>query len=443
MTDLHSIVSQEQVEIERLFVGSVVRSQDLALRDAGWLDPEVFMTPGYQEFWTRVKNGEDPIQVTFAMPELRDAFSWSNEILFNKVGSYAHALVEKNYLRASILAAEQIVKYAQDGDEGGIQQVVATMSTQNAGGASGMRTPLEIAFSLNERIAKGNISIPWGIDSLDLATRGKERGTMTVLAGRPSMGKSSLAFQCNEHQALEQKLKVGVWSLEMSGEQIFARRNCYKIDRMWMDVRSGMISASEEESLKVYNVKYAEELDGHLLVNDSTATATMDIVRTQLQEKFDVIMIDHLGLLEDRPLKGERHDQKLGRITKTLHALAKNTNSVILLLAQLNRGVEQRSDKRPTMADLRDSGEIEQNADNVGLIYGEWYYDKNADNTTEINFGKFRDGLQHSTAYVRFVKHRQEFESLTQREIDDLATEQLELLGNGDDPLNLQEEMPF
>ena len=445
MTDsLHTIVSQEQVEAEQAFAGCVLINGEYARREAGWLDPNTLMNPDIKTFWTRTLAGEDPVEVSFDMHIPAEVLKWSQLTTSHMdVGKYANALVKKNYLRESILGAELIAQHAQNGNDDGIQQVVARMATQNAGGAIKMRTPLEVAMSLNKRIEKGNISIPWGIESLDIATRGKERGTMTVIAGRPSMGKSSLAFQCNEHQAMEQKLKVGVWALEMSGEQMFARRNCYKIDRMWMDVRSGLISASEEESLKKFNIQYAEALEGHMWIEDSTTTTSMDIVRTQLRENFDVIMIDHLGLLEDRKWKGERHDQKLGRITKTLHSLAKSTNCVVLLLAQLNREVESRTDKRPTMSDLRDSGEIEQNADNIGLIYGEWYYDKNADNTTEINFGKFRDGTQHSTAYVRFEKAQQNFVSLSQVEIDEMSAEQMELVANGNVPLNTQDDIPF
>ena len=445
MNNLHDVVSQEQVEAEQAFAGAVLINGEFARQEVGWLDPDILMSPEIKDFWTRVRQGEDPLEVSFDLKIPAELLKWQGRVTSHlHIVKYANALVKKNYLRESILGAEMIVQHAQTGNEDGIQQVIARMATKNAGGTIKMRTPLEVALSLNKRIEKGNISIPWGIESLDIATRGKERGTLTVLAGRPSMGKSSLAFQCNEYQALVEHLKVGVFAVEMSGEQMFARRNCYKIDRMWMDVRAGLISKSDEESLKKYVHEYAEELEGYMYINDSTSTTSMDIVRTQLKENFDVIMIDHLGLLDDRRWKGERHDQFLGRITRTLHSLAKNTNCVILLLAQLNRRVEERADKRPTMSDLRDSGEIEQNADNVGLMYGEWYYDRQADNVTEVNFGKFRDGLMHNTAYVKFEKARQNFISLSQREIDDLSTEAMEAAANGEEPDdNLQLDIPF
>jgi replicative DNA helicase len=213
-----------------------------------------------------------------------------------------------------------------------------------------------------------------------------------------------------------------------------------------MEVRSENVSVTQREQLKGYVIDYAEEIDGYLYVNDSTHTTSTDIIRTQLREKFDVIMIDHLTLLKDKPWRGERHDQKLGRISMAMHELAKNTNCVVLLLAQLNRNLEQRQDKRPTMADLRDSGELEQNADNVALIYGEWYYDPQADNITEINFGKYRDGVKDRTAYVKFNKSDQQFDSVTQKELDEMSEEEMEQAHEtegGHTQINAQQEIPF
>lgn len=446
MDDLHSVVSKEQVEIERTFAGAVLVAPDLARKEAGWLAPETLMNPEIKEFWERVRSGEDPHSagMSISVEFYSDLTRWMDLGLTSlAVGEYAAALQEKNYLRETIVSAEALVKASLDGRPTLVEQIVNSMMSKRFTNKTGMRNPKEIADSLNERIDQGNITIPWGVDSMDAATMGAERGTMTVLAGRPSMGKSSLAFQCNEHQALEQRLRVGVWAVEMSAEQMFARRNCYKVGATWQEVRSGLISPADKASLKKYNHEYAEALKGHMWINDSTETTTMDIVRTQLREGFDVLMIDHLGLLKDPRIKGERHDQYLGRLTETLHSLAKNTNSVVILLAQLNRGVEQRTDKRPTMSDLRDSGQIEQNADNVALIYGEWYYNVDADNVTEVNFGKFRDGVIHSRAYVRFDKTKQHFDSLEQREIDAISTAEMQAAKEGNPLDGLQEEIPF
>jgi replicative DNA helicase len=425
MNELYSVVSQEQVEAEKLLIGAILRDPK-ALANVGFLSVDNFMVPEHQEFWNRIKNGEEPVEVVMAVPGMTKAFTWSNDALFGREQQYANALQDKAYIREAVRSAEAIVKAAMEGKKDDIQTLAFDMTKRNPGGYSRMRSPHEIAASLNRRIDQGNISIPFGIESMDDATRGLERGTLTTLAARPSMGKSSLAFQVNENQALVQGLRVGVFALEMSGEQMFARRNCHKVGAMWQDVRSENITSKQKDDLKRHIETYAEQLDGLMYISDDTSTTVAQIVRTQLRERFDVIMIDHLGLLKDKILSGERHDQYLGRLTETLHSLAKNTQSVVLLLAQLNRSVEARQDKRPHMGDLRDSGHIEQNSDNVGLLYGEWYYDPTADNTTEIIWGKFRDGLKNSLSLVEFDFEEQRFRSVDTEKFDEYAAQRMQ-----------------
>lgn len=435
---MYSVVSNEQVEAEKLVIGCLVRDES-AIGQIGFLTEDDFMVPDHKQFWNRVKNGENPVEVAFAIPGMNKAFTWSNDVLYGRSGEYANVLQDKSYIREAVRVAEGIAKAATESDKDTIQALSHELVNQRAGGSSNMRSPLEIAESLNARIDKGNISIPWGMKSIDDSTRGSERGTLTVLAARPSMGKSSLAFQVNEFQATTMGLKVAVWALEMSAEQMFARRNCYKIKRMWMDVRSGHISPAEREELKKQVIGYAEWLDNRLMVNDDTSTTVSQIVRTQLRERYDVLMIDHLGLLKDKKINGERHDQYLGRLTETLHALAKQTFSVVILLAQLNRSVEGRSDKRPHMGDLRDSGQIEQNADNVALLYGDWYYDRTAEPITEVNWGKYRDGLKDTLCLVRFNMANQRFESVETREFNTYIDERIEGQLEFDEP----PEIPF
>ena len=442
MSDLHSVVSNEQLVIERAFAGAVFYNPE-ARSLCGWLDPDTIMNPQVREYWKRVREGAEPVDANYAVGWTHEPFGWGNKVMSMEIVQYANALQKKNYMREAILSAEAIVKAAQEDNEDAIQTIASQMATKGGSRGGSMRTPLEIGASLKKRIRKGNISVPWGIESFDEATRGSEKGTLTVLAGRPSMGKSSLAFQANEYQALELGLKVGVWAVEMSAEQMFARRTCYKVERTWMDVRAGLLTDEEQDALDHYVDEYSESLEGKMWVNDSTETTVAQIVRTQMREKFDVLMIDHLGLLKDRQMGRERHDQYLGRLTETLHSLAKNTNSVVILLCQLNREVEKRADKRPNMGDLRDSGAIEQNADNVALLYGEWYYDRDAANITEIIFGKFRDGVMNSSAYVEFLMREQRFISVSQEVIDMMSEDNMEDAHNGDTPTHTQDKLPF
>jgi replicative DNA helicase len=447
MDDLHTIVSQEQIDTERALIGAVVRTPELALQKAGWLTSETFMVPNHKEFWNRVLNGEDPVTVCFAVPDMNAAFSWSNDVLADRVGDYAQALFDKDNMRTAVIAAEEIVKASRKGDGDAIQAIAQSLSASQGSGNSGMRSAMDIALSLNERIDQKDLSIPWGIESIDTSTRGSERGTLTILAARPSMGKSSLATQVVEYQALDLELKVGAWALEMSAEQMFARRTCHLVDAMWMDVRSDNITARQREDLKRHVIEYAEKIDEKMLINDSTHTRLSDIVRTQLRYRYDVLMIDHGGLLNDTQMKGERHDQFIGRLTKTMHDLAKNTQSVVICLWQLNRGVESRQDKHPNLGDLRDSGHIEQNADNIGFMFGDWYYNPNSDhgNITELNWAKYRDGVKDSLCLVQFNKSNQTFESVETRKFDAYIEQQMEKAHEGTQGVLIQEpeDIPF
>jgi replicative DNA helicase len=438
---IQDTITRQQAELEQAFAGAVLINGDYARRKAGWLNPETILTNSVREFWARVQAGEEPVEVSFSMNMGAEFLKWSQMVTSHlDIEKYANSLTEKNYLRVGMDSAKGMATSADAGDVMKMREYAqAFLARTDYGGTTSMRSPMDIAMSLNGRIVKGDISIPWGIDSLDAVTRGLERGTLTVLGARPSMGKSSLAFQCNEHQAIEQGLKVAVFALEMSGEQMFARRTCHKVDAMWMDVRAGLISREQEDTLQELVLEYAQKLEGKLYVNDSTDTTCADIVRIQQREQFDVIMIDHLGLLKDRKLSGERHDQYLGRLTEQLHSLAKETNCVVILLAQLNRGVEARTDKKPHMGDLRDSGNIEQNADNVVLMYGEWYYDPSADNTTELVMGKFRDGVKNHNAFVRFNMADQQFESVEQVELDTMAEQAMD----NQSQMELPDDIPF
>ena len=445
MSNALETIGLEQLEIEQHFAGAVSINGDHARKEVAWLSPETIRTLVIREFWEKVLAGAEPVQLGFDMGIATDLMKWQGLIRSSlDIGKYANALVKKHFLHSTIVGATDLVRAAQKGDGVEIHNILGVMSGLYSGGSGSMRAPEEIGESLNRRIDKGNVSIRWGIESLDYATRGSERGTLTVVAARPSMGKSSLVFQANEYQALELGLKVGVWALEMSGEQMFARRTCYLIDKMWMDVRAGMISATDKQSLKGHVTAYAKKLSGHLWVDDRTSTTTQDILRTQLRERFDVVMVDHIGLLKD-DYRQIGEVKRLGKITEALHELAKNTNCVVIAIAQLNRKVEERSDKIPTMADLRDSGEIEQNADNVMLLHGAWYYDPDVGNNhTQIRFGKFRDGVKGGRAWVDFDKSKQVFTSLTEEEIDAISDEEMDDPKNPENKKNfVQEDLPF
>jgi replicative DNA helicase len=268
---------------------------------------------------------------------------------------------------------------------------------------------------------------------------------MTVWAARTSMGKSALALHFAESQALDQDLRVAFFALEMSAEQLMARRNCHKVKNLqglsasWQDVRSKNISQSERLALYELVRSYATRIKGKLDIYDATHFTSRDIERIQRKLRYDVIYIDHGGLLKDKPRRGERWDQLIGRFTLNLHELAKNTYCVVNLVWQLNRETGSRAGNRPSLTDLRDSGKIEENADNVVLLHRESYWGNTqaqAIDPMELILAKFRDGARAFSCYVGFDLAAQKFVTMKAEDMEQVAEDRMEqssLIQEGED----------
>ena len=367
------------------------------------------------------------------------------------------SLNRKSYLRFVTMGAGDLVRAAAKGDEGEIGAILDAMKHMDSGVSKSMRDPLDVADALIARLEKGNISVLFGIDSLDRVLGGAERGTFTILAGRTSMGKSSLAFDWAEYQALELGLRVGFFALEMTAEQMMARRVCHMVLNLdgepasWQDVRNDLLPTTEKARLYTFIREYAQKIAGKLFINDDTNTTTSDILRTQMREKYDILYVDHIGILKDPQGRGERHDMYLGRMALSLHELAKNTNAIVVGIAQLNRETEKRGNKEPMLSDLQDSGKLEQNADNVLLMWRESYYDKSIQHAVDpmkIIVGKYRDGSRSNFAWIGFNLREQRFVSMTQEEIDKLSTDRMEDAHEGKEMVQGQlpqqpEDIPF
>jgi replicative DNA helicase len=253
----------------------------------------------------------------------------------------------------------------------------------------------------------GYIGLETGIADLDKRLCGLERGALYVMAGRPAMGKSALALTVALNVAMNAR-PVQFFSLEMSNEQIAHRINA-RIGGVRMDAqRTGRnIDFSALQRTR-------EELNGIPLVVVEKAGVTADWIVSKAKEigrgnPPSLIMIDHLGIVAARDVRVNRVLQ-IGEMTATFKALAKEMNCPVVLLHQLNRGVEGRDDKRPTLADLRDSGSVEQDADAVIMLYREEYYLRGkAEPTDAAEWTKWRDRIDaaKNKAELIVVKNRQ------------------------------------
>lgn len=249
-------------------------------------------------------------------------------------------------------------------------------------------------------------SIKTGIVKMDESLGGIERQTLTVLAARPSMGKSTLAWQVARNVATS-GLKAYFFSLEMATPSLWAKAACGAAGVRWRDIRNQTASENQITAVLDWTSRLMNTYGECLLIDDGVNT-TETIWQALEKHKPDLVVVDHLRLVADR---GDKETKRLGMITQRMKEAAKSFNCGMLVLAQLNRGVEDRDNKRPTLADLRDSGEIEENADVVLMMHSDDYYEPtgNPKVLTEVLVRKFRDDVLNQRIVLSFDKAHQWF----------------------------------
>ncbi|MDR0217225.1 MAG: replicative DNA helicase [Comamonas sp.] len=260
--------------------------------------------------------------------------------------------------------------------------------------------------------------VPTGFVDLDRMTSGLQAGDMVVLAARPSMGKTSFAVNIAEHVALNEGLPVAIFSMEMGAAQL-AVRIVGSIGRVNQgNLRTGKLSDDEWPRL----TEAIERLRTVSLHIDETPGLTPIELRANARRlarqcgKLGLIVVDYLQLMSGSGgAGGDNRATELGEISRGLKMLAKELQCPVIALSQLNRSVEQRTDKRPMMSDLRESGAIEQDADIIMFIYRDDYYNKDSKepNIAEVIIGKQRNGPT-GTVKLFFQKNQTRFENLAQ-----------------------------
>jgi replicative DNA helicase len=209
-----------------------------------------------------------------------------------------------------------------------------------------------------------------GFTDLDKMTSGLHGGEMVVIAARPSMGKTSLAMNIAEYVAIEQRLPVGVFSLEMTSESLVLRMLCSRSRVNLRNVREGFLAERDFPKLTGSAGKLA---NAPLFIDDSSALSILQLRakarRMWQQYGIKLFVIDYLQLLHSTARRAENRQQEIADISSGIKSLAKELNVPVIVLSQLNRELEREKNRKPRLSDLRESGAIEQDADVVGLLY--------------------------------------------------------------------------
>ena len=256
--------------------------------------------------------------------------------------------------------------------------------------------------------------VPTGFADLDRLTAGLQRSDLVIVAGRPSMGKTAFCLNIAEHAALRADVGVALFSLEMSKEQLAMRMLCSEARVDLARLRTGHLTDREFRELAeaAARLSYAP-----IYVDDTPALSVLELrakarrLHRDPEAKLKLVIVDYLQLMRSSEGKDSR-EQEISEISRSLKALAKELNLPVIALSQLNRQVENRSPPKPRLADLRESGAIEQDADVIAFIYREEAYDEDTDKrgVAEIIVAKQRNGPV-GTVELTFLREYTRFEN--------------------------------
>lgn len=327
------------------------------------------------------------------------------------VKSYAKIVRDRAILRRLIESANDIIQksYQPEGRSPEeildfAESVIFEIAKNNNQAKAGFRKIDGLLAEAVDRIEElfntkqAVTGVPTGFTDLDKKTSGLQGGDLVIVAGRPSMGKTSFAMNLVEYAAINQDLPVAVFSMEMPGAQL-ATRLLASLSR----VNSGKLRTGQLDSEDWPKLTSAVGIlqDKNIYIDDTPALSPLEVrtrarrLAAEHEHGLGLIMLDYLQLMRGNDTGGgENRTMEISNITRSLKGLAKELDCPIIVLSQLNRSLEQRPNKRPVMSDLRESGAIEQDADVIMFIYRHEVYEPETDQKglAEIIIGKQRNG---------------------------------------------------
>jgi replicative DNA helicase len=442
-------VLPHSVEAEASILGGILLRNDV-LSHLDTLEVEDFYDNRHKVVFQAIRNleaGARPIDVVTLENEIDKAgkldaiggVAFLGELTLrvptvDNVVAYAEIVTDKHQARKLMLAAGEISErgyednlevrdYLDDAEA----KIFEVTQRRDKSGPEPLKSLVKKVFSsLDERFKSpdGVTGVPTGFTDLDHKTAGLQPTELIILASRPAMGKTSFAMSLAQNAATGPGWPCLVFSLEMSSTQLAERTLCSEARVDSSALRRGQLQRQD-----MTNLTYAAAAlsKAPILIDDTPALSLRELrararrFRSNRElfgdKKFGLIVIDYLQLMRGSPQAAKAsREQEISEISRGLKALAKELNCPVLALSQLNRSLEQRTDKRPQLSDLRESGAIEQDADVILFIYRDIVYNKDTDNPhlAEIIIGKNRHGpigMVETHFEGRFTR----FENLSQR----------------------------
>jgi len=393
-------VPPQNIEAEMSVLGSLMLDKDAIIKIADLVHPDDFYKDANRliyETMLELFEDREPIDVLSLSNHLEEKKNLEEvggsgylTDLVNSVPTasnvvhYAKVVQKKSLLRKLISTASDIVElgYQEAEDVEKVldeaeQKLFAVSQKYVKADFVPLKTYLESAFNRIDELHKGDRDIrgvPTGFQDLDNILAGLQKSDLVILASRPSIGKTSLALDIARYLGVQKKIPVGVFSLEMSSDQLVDRLLAAEARVDAWRIRTGRLRSSDEED---DFAKIGEAMgilsEAPIYIDDSARANVMEIRtlarRLQAEHNLGLIIIDYLQLMEGRT--SDNRVQEVSEISRSLKGLARELNIPVLALSQLSRAVENRSPQIPKLSDLRESGSIEQDADVVMFLYRE------------------------------------------------------------------------
>ena len=430
----------QSIEAEQAVLGAMLSSKDAISKALQWVRSHHFYKEAHGKIFLVMSD-------LFDKGEPIDTISVINKLKKNKqiddvggsffitglvesvpttanIESYAKIVLEKFMLRELIRASHELSKdaYNDQQDVGEIldaaeQTIFGITQDLLRGGFMPIDGILHETFQNLDRIASnpGSVTgVASGLIDLDEITSGFQKGDLVIIAGRPSMGKTALALSVMRNAAIDFKVPVGMFSLEMANHQLAQRLLCAegRVDSHL--VRTGKLPKNQWKNLSLAVGSLAE---AEIYLDDTPAITVLELRakarRLKAEKNLGLIIVDYLQLMQG-PRNIESRQQEISNISRSLKALAKELDVPVIALSQLSRAVEQRSDHRPQLSDLRESGAIEQDADVVIFLYRSWVYSREEEDKgrAQAIVAKQRNG-PIGTVDLSFIDRFARFESIS------------------------------
>lgn len=425
ITDGNAKLPPQALEAEQSVLGALLLDSDRWDEVAEIVSPDDFYSFAHRQIFAAIRvlhDGNQPVDVVTASELLErqghlgdvGGLTYLGELANNtpattNIKAYASIVHERSVLRRLIIATNQIAQksYAPEGADAGeildyAEQLVFQIAEHDRRLIDGFRPIQGLLAGAIDRIEElyeagsAITGVSTGFSDLDNMTSGLQSSDLIVIAGRPSMGKTSLAMNMAESAILESKLPTAVFSMEMPGQQL-AMRMLSSLGRINAHrVRTGKLTEDDWPRL-TSAVGLLNEVP--LFIDDTAALTPLEVrarTRRLMREhgRLGLVIIDYLQLMQSSAESAENRAVEVANITRSLKFLAKELEVPVVVLSQLNRGLEQRPNKRPVMSDLRESGAIEQDADLILFIYRDEVYNEDSPEkgTAEVIIGKQRNG---------------------------------------------------